>query len=146
MRWKSLGLLGALVALSLCLTPALADESPAAEKGPIAPKAGTPEATLRDGLRLIADGKFDQWVARYCHKQKLCPTPQATKSLKRYNLVAAQRLVSHCLKGDKKDQLEITRRVEEGEDLKLFLACHAKGMPRPFTLRKDGDAWKFRRI
>ncbi len=139
-----------LLALTVVLTaalvlPATAAENPSAAKTET-PKAGSPEAVVLGGLQLIVDGKLDKWVKTYCHKDKLCPTPQATKSLKRYNLAAARRVVHHCLKGPKKDQLEVTRRVEEGKDLKIFLQCNPKGSPRPFTLRKDGDAWKFRRI
>ena len=109
-------------------------------------KAQTPEGVLLEGLRLIADGDFDAWVARYCHKDKLCPTAQAIKSVKRYNLPAVQRIVPGCLAREKKGALEITRRDRQGDELKLFVQCSDKGMPRPFTLRKEGDAWMFRRI
>ena len=137
-------------ALMLLTWPATAQEAPPkappAEDGLLTPEAGTPEWIILDGLRLIADGKFDAWVKRYCHKDKLCRSKQATKSIKQYNLKAASRLVGYCLKGEKKDKLKITRRVEKGEELKLFLACNVNGMPRPFTLQKEAGEWKFRRI
>ncbi|MDP6946288.1 MAG: hypothetical protein QF464_19220 [Myxococcota bacterium] len=150
MRSILLTVLAASAALTITLTPpAEANSAPPTargHKGLVTPAPDTPEGVLLAGLRLIADGQFDQWITRYCHMAKLCPTPQAQKSLKRYNLTAAQRVVGGCLKGDKKDQLRITRRVAEGAESKFFLHCSDKGMPRPFTLMKEGDAWKFRRI
>ena len=150
MRSILLTALAAFAALTITLAPpAEADvAAPTAhgKKGLVTPAPDTPESVLLAGLRLIADGQFDQWITRYCHMDKLCPTAQAKKSLKRYNLAAAQRVVGGCLKGDKKDQLRITKHVEEGAKLKFFLHCSDKAMPRPFTLMKEGDAWKFRRI
>lgn len=175
MRSPLLGLFGALTAFTLCLTPADAQEkappatdkaAPAKDKAPpakdkkapgkdekapvddglTAPEAGSPEAALLDGLRLIADGKFDQWIERYCHTEKLCRSPQATKSIKRYNLTAANRLVPFCLKGEKRDKLKITKQAAKGDELKLFLGCHGGAMPRPFTMVREAGAWKFRRI
>ena len=112
----------------------------------VVPKAGSPEHTLLEGLKLIADGHFEHWVTRHCHHGKLCTTPQAIKSLKHYNLRAAQKLVPQCLRGESRDALHVTRMSQEGLELKLFLACHPKGMPRPFTLEKEKGVWKFRRI
>jgi len=150
MRPLLLTLFAALAALTIVLTPPAAavdkPTKPAVDDGLTTPEAGSPEWIILDGLRMIVDGKFDQWIKRYCHTGKLCRTPQATKSVKRYNLAAAHKLVGYCLKGEKKDKLKITRRVEQGEELKLFLECNVNGMPRPFTLQRDGGAWKFRRI
>jgi len=110
------------------------------------PQKGSAEEALRDGLKLIAAGEFKRWRERYCHEDKLCRTKEATKSLFAFNLPAAQKLVAHCLRGEQDEGLSITRRVSRGEELKLFLACNPKGMPRPFSLEKEGRAWKFTKI
>ena len=121
---------------------------PAEEKadGLVTPEAGSPEHVVLQGLKLIESGKFDRWVKRYCHAGKLCVTPMAIKSLKAFNLKAVQKLAPHCIRGKGKDQLHITRREQVGSELKLYIRCRADGMPRPFTLEREANAWKFRRI
>jgi hypothetical protein len=138
-----IGLIPATSVWAEAPTPTPADET---ADGLVTPTAGTPEHVILEGLKLIADGKFNRWVKRYCHRGKLCLTSQAIKSLKEFNLKAARKLVPHCLRGDARDKLRITRREEKGRELKLFLACRADGMPRPFTLEREGEVWKFRRI
>jgi hypothetical protein len=138
-----IGLLPTTVTWADTARPAPAEENTDAL---VTPKAGTPEHILLEGLRLIADGKFNRWITRYCHKSKLCLTPIAIKSLKEFNLKAARKVVPHCLRGEARDKLLITRREEVGSKLKLFLKCHADGLPRPFTLEREDGVWKFRRI
>ncbi|MGB0591461.1 MAG: hypothetical protein ACPGU1_17445 [Myxococcota bacterium] len=142
----TLSLIGCLTAPVIWAAPLAETEKEEVNEGLITPLKGTPEFVVLEGLKLIADGKFNRWVKRYCHKAKLCLTPMAVKSLKEFNLKAARKLVPHCLRGKARAKLHITRREEVGNELKLFLACHADGMPRPFTLEREGGAWKFRRI
>jgi hypothetical protein len=114
---------------------------------PTAPAAGTPEATILAGLKLIRDGKFDAWMAQHCHQGDLCHNNNARKSLKKYNLPAMQRVAPDCIKAG--DKLEITRvdgNPATDEQVKVFALCNPKGMPRPFTMKKEGSAWKFRKI
>lgn len=129
------------IALALLLTTtALADRVKA-------PKAGTAHHALLDGLSLLKDGKFDAWIDRYCHPDKLCFSAGSKKSLLRYNLPAIKRLAPQCIKDG--DSLEITRTdgdPAKDEAVKIFVLCNPKGMPRPFRLRKKGARWMFERI
>ncbi len=111
----------------------------------VTPDKGSPEAALLAGLELIKDGDFDKWVDTLCHKGDLCYNGNAIKSVKKYNLPAMKRLAPQCIKDGGK--LKVTRKDDMGDGyFKIFAECNPKGMPRPFHLKKEGKAWKFKKI
>ena len=136
--------LATLLITLVLLVPASAS---AVDGKTIKPKAGTPHHALLDGLKLIRDSKFDAWIERYCHTEDLCFSETSKRSLRKYNLPAIHRLASHCIKGG--DALKITRTdgdPAKDDQVKLFVECNPKGMPRPFTLKRQGKAWKFKKL
>ena len=106
-------------------------------------KAGSVYQSVLHGLRLIHAGNFDGWISGYCHSDQ-CTTLNARRALKRYNLPALKRRSPHCLRGPSKMTLEVTRtdKLPAGA-IKIFVKCHPKGSPYPFTLKKDGAKWKW---
>ena len=123
-----------------------------AEKGPEKPmdRAGqqtdleAAKAVLVEGLKLIKDGKFDEWISDYCAKT-YCTTKQAKKSIKHYNLTAMKRIVGKCLGTD--NVLNVTK-VKDKKDgsKKIFVQCHPQGMPKPFHMVKTDAGWRFNKI
>lgn len=115
------------------------------------PKADTPYFALLEGLKLIKAGKYDEWVEKWCHKQDLCKDAKSISTLKKYNIMMQNRLLNEkdsCLKG-KEDTLIVTRTMgdpQKAQKLKIFLECKAKSMPRPYTLKKEGQNWRFERL
>jgi len=113
---------------------------------PVKPDAGTVYAALYDGLKLVADGKFDGFIDKFCSKDKLCPTDQAIGSLKKYNLPAAQRQAPKCLKGANLEVTKVEGDPEKDDNLKIFIQCDERGMPRHYQMVKEGGARKFKNI
>ena len=111
-----------------------------AEKAdPPAPSATT---TLVEGLKLIRDNKFDDWIAKHCSPTKLCLNDNSKRSLKTYNLPAMQRRSKHCLKAG--DTVTITRTDEiSADEVKVFVQCEETAMPVPFRLGKENGRWYF---
>lgn len=131
--------------LALTLGLVLAGGSASAELVK-SPAAGTMEFALLDGIKLIKAGKFDDWVSKYCSKDKACITSNSVASYKRYNLPAKQRRAPACMR-ENETALDITK-VEDQSDgsKKVFVKCNEDGMPLPFYLIKEGDTWRFAAI
>jgi len=109
------------------------------------PAVDTPHGTIVAGLKLLRDGKFDDWIGKYCSKDKKCFNDQANGNLKRYNLPAMQRRAKNCVKDG--DSIEVTRTDKISEtELKIFVQCETTAMPIPFWLIKESDGWKFSNI
>ena len=141
--------LGAAVAATLALSaPAGATRSTVEAKLVTSPAESSPEYVVVKTLELIKAGNFDGFIAKYCHKGKLCTTGQAKSSLKRYNLPSLQRLAPKCLKaGGAIDVTRVKGDPAKDVEVKVFITCDPRGMPRPFTLRNDEDGkWKHSRI
>ncbi len=114
---------------------------------PTAPAAGSPEATILAGLELIRDGKFGKWMSKHCHTEDLCHNANSRKSLEKYNLPAMKRLAPKCIKaGGKLDVTRVNGDPKTDQQVKIFVVCDPAGMPRPFTMKKQGSAWKFKKI
>lgn len=117
-----------------------------------APPADSIHHALIDGLKLVKADDKDQWEKKYCSKEKLCHNENARKSLYRYNWPAMQRLLDKpgdesCLKPD--GGVEVTRTdgdPAEDDEVKVFIQCHPKSMPRPFTMVKEDGAWRFGKL
>lgn len=107
------------------------------------PAPGTMESTLLEGLKLIRDGKFDDWVSKYCGKRTLCWNNAKIAEYKRYNLPASKRIVGACLREDG-HAIDIDR-VEPQDDgsKKVFIKCRPDASPRPYYLEKEGEKWVF---
>jgi len=134
----------ALFAIALML-PAMAS---AGKSKLVTPKEGTYLYALVQGLTTIKDGKFDEWIDKFCHPDDLCYTENAKKSLLKYNLPAIKRIAGQCLKDAPK--MKVTRTdgdAAKGDtEIKVFVECDPKGMPRPFRLKLHGKDWKFKSI
>jgi hypothetical protein len=126
------------IALSLLATPASAESR---ESTP-----STPESALVGSLKLLRDGKFDDWIKTYCSKAKLCLNDNSISSLKRYNLPAKQRRAAACLRQDG-SAVEVNR-VDDlsATEKKVFINCEPTAMPVPFFLIKEGERWLFSAI
>lgn len=110
------------------------------------PAAGTIEAALLDGLKLIKYGKFDDWVSKSCSKEKACTTSNSILSYKRYNLPAKQRRAPACLR-ENETALDIKNIEDQGDgSKKVFVNCEATATAIPFYLIKEGDNWRFSAI
>jgi hypothetical protein len=110
------------------------------------PTAGTAEAALLDGLKLVKNGKFDDWVSKYCSKEKACATSDSIMSYKRFNLTMMQRRAPACLR-ENDTALDINKILDEGDGSKtIYLRCEATTIPVPFNLIKEGDSWRFSKI
>jgi len=131
-----------LIALSLSLFAPVA-----LAKGPT-PQTATHEKTLVEGLKLIRDNKWDDWMQRHCSTNKLCLNDNSKKSLKTYNLPALQRRINRgCLKSG--DTIKVVRtdgNPASDTVLKIFIECETTAMPVPFHLVKEGDKWTFSKI
>lgn len=109
------------------------------------PALDTPHGVIIDGLKLIKEGKFDNWIEKHCSKEKKCFNAQTNSALKRYNLPAMKRRADKCIKEG--DSIEVTRTDKISEtELKIFVQCEPTAMPVPFWLIKEGAAWKFSNI
>lgn len=132
--------------VTACATLLVLGLSATASAKPVAPEAGTVYETLYNGLKAVADGKFDVFVDKFCSKDKLCPTDQAIASLKRYNLPAAQRQAPKCLKGANLEVTKVDGDPASDDNVKIFIQCDERGMPRPYQLVKEGGKWMFKNI
>ncbi len=103
---------------------------------------GTPESTLLEGLKLIRDNKWDDWMSKYCSKDKLCLNDNSRRSLKTYNLPAMQRRSGKCIKADGK---LVVKRTEEiaPDQKKIFIQCEDTAMPVPFYIGLENGKWQF---
>ncbi|MBP7585628.1 MAG: hypothetical protein KBA61_16410 [Spirochaetes bacterium] len=111
------------------------------------PDQASPHYALIEGLKLIKNGQFDKWVSTWCSKTELCYNNNSVQSLKRYNLPVQQRRAGQCLKGNGAS-IQVTRtdgNPAKDSQVKIFILCEPKGMPRPYTLIKD-NGWKFKSI
>lgn len=127
--------------LILALSSAFLFGGVANAEAPAAPAEA--KAALLEGLKLVRDNKWDDWF-KLCSPTKLCHNANSKSSLKTYNLPALQRRMGECIIND---DITITRVDEVGQDdLKLFVDCGAKQMPKPFRLGKENGKWLFRSI
>lgn len=109
------------------------------------PTLDTPQGVIVEGLKLIKDGKFDDWITKHCSKDKKCFNAQTNSALKRYNLPAMQRRAGKCVKDG--DTIEVTRTEKISEtELKIFVQCETTAMPIPFYVIKEGKDWHFSNI
>jgi hypothetical protein len=132
----------ALIAVFMILAPSEARAQPADELPP-----DSPQYAIREGLKLIRDGKFSDWMTRWCSPTELCTTDIQRKSLKKFNLPAMQRLAPDCLKGEG-NTVQVTK-IEgdpvKDKSVKIFIQCNPKGSPRPFHMIRE-DGWKFMKL
>lgn len=106
------------------------------------PAAGTPEDTIVQTLKLLKDGKLDEFISTYCDPN-YCNTGNL-ESLKAYALKHAAEHAKDCLREG--DTLEVTR--VKGDFTKdsratIYVRCEPDRMPVPtnFTKQPDGS-WK----
>jgi hypothetical protein len=110
------------------------------------PEAGTFQAAIVDSLKLLKDNKFDDWIRKYCSKEKLCFNQNSERDLKRYNLPAKSRRAAACLREDGAG-IDIQRVEDISEtEKKVFLNCEKTAMPVPFYVVNEGGKWLFSSI
>ena len=120
--------------------------TPAFAKRVTNPETSSMEGTLIRGLKLLKDGKFDEWIDKLCSKEHRCFHENAKRDLKRFNLPAKQRRAPNCLK-DGGNAIEIDRVEDIGKDRKkVFLKCEETAMPLPFFLIEENGKWMFSEI
>ena len=128
---RSISVLFAATVVALAL-PALA----------AAPAAGTPEDTIVQSLKLLKDGKLDDFIAKYCDPN-YCNTGNL-ESLKAYALKHAAEHAKDCL--HEGDTLEVTRvKGDFTTDTRatIYVRCEADRMPVPTNFAKQADGtWK----
>lgn len=112
------------------------------------PPTASHELTLVDGLKLIRDNKWDDWMNKHCSTNKLCLNANSKKSLKTYNLPAMQRRIQRgCLKsGDTIKVIRTEGNPSSDEVLKVFIECETTAMPVPFHLVKENGKWLFSKL
>jgi len=104
-----------------------------------------PETTLLEGLKLIRDNKWDDWLGKLCSPSALCLSDNSKKSLKTYNLPATQRRAKNCVKAD--GTIKVTRTDDlSPQSKKIFVQCEETAMPVPFTLGLEGGKWYFQSL
>ena len=135
-----------ITAFAALLTLGLGALGSSASAKEVTPEKGTIYESLYNGLKAVADGKFDVFVDEYCSKDKLCPTSQAIKSLKKYNLPAAQRQAPKCLRGTKLEVKRLDGDPDKDEMVKVFIQCDERSMPRPYQMVKEKGKWMFKNI
>jgi hypothetical protein len=117
---------------------------PVAAAGLASPETGTPEWAIRESLRLLRDGKPDEWIANFCDPTKC--TGDNTEELKTYDLHRATVNAPKCLHGDEEGIL-VTRMDGDPQvdaTLKIFIQCEDSRMPVPATMKKRADGrWLF---
>jgi hypothetical protein len=102
----------------------------------------TAEQTLLEGLKLIRDGKVDEWISKFCSPDKLCVNDNSKKSLKTYNAPAMGRRAKHCVKEDGTIKISRTDEISPDE-FKFFVDCEKTAMAVPFRLGKFNGKWYF---
>lgn len=132
-----------LLAAPLALVFATAPASAEVVKNP---EAGTFQAALIDTLKMLKDNKFEDWIKKYCSKEKLCFNQNSERDLKRYNLPAKSRRANACLREDGA-AIDIQRVEDISEtEKKVFLNCEKTAMPVPFFVVNEGGKWLFSSI
>lgn len=131
-----------LIALSSSFLLSVPGASALAKDGdPVAP----PETVLLEGLKLIRDNKWDEWMSKHCSTEKLCLNENSKKSLRTYNLPATSRRAKNCVKADGTIKIDHIDEIDATEK-KFFVQCEETAMPVPFRLGLEKGRWVFRSI
>ena len=56
------------------------------------------EAQIVDSLKLIKDGKFDEWRTTHCHPERCDTSSPAWEQMKNFNLKTSQKTAGNCLR------------------------------------------------
>jgi hypothetical protein len=138
-----------LLTTALAETPAAAAETRSVtlptgktiEAKVIAPEADTLEGMTVTAMKLVEEGKHDEWISQFC-APSMCEGPDTVVSVKRLNLASAQRTVKSCHEGD---NLVVTKvKGDRAADTRvtLYTWCGDGRMPAPVTWEKVGENWK----
>lgn len=124
-RFAALGLLLAGLA-----TPALADEA--------ADKKVT--AAIVETIKMTSAGQLDQWIEKYCHKER-CRDTAAKNELKNYQLKSAQKWSKACLlEGDKIEVKQRKGEVTDSNGALWYLKCEGRQLGVPVRAKYDKEA------
>ncbi|MBN1130999.1 MAG: hypothetical protein JXA71_18565 [Chitinispirillaceae bacterium] len=122
--------------------------TPASSQMVTSPPQTSPHYALLEGLKLIKENKFDDWISFWCSAQDLCFNATSISSLKKYDLPALARLAPDFLKNNG-TAIHVSR-IEGNPQtdvlVKIFLLGKAGSMPKPFTMIKRNNSWKFYRL
>lgn len=115
------------------------------ETGMMKPARGSVYAFLLEGLKLLADGDVESWIAGYCDGLRLCKNEAELAMIRNYRAPLQEKIAPTCLK-DGERALDIARVIGDPEvdiAVKIYLVCDPQVPPRFYSLRKTADYWFF---
>jgi hypothetical protein len=126
--------------------PALAADPPGAKPAPVtvsAPTAGSPEEAVLASLKMLKEGKAEQWMDTWCDPTR-CSNKDQREDMLTYSLKRAMTDASLCLHGDKDDAI-LVKRIDgdpaKDTRIKVFIDCSSP-ISTPATLLKVDGKWK----
>lgn len=110
------------------------------------PAAGSPEEAVLESLKLMRDGKADEWMSKWCQPGH-CDTEGQKEDLRAHMLKQAMMSSKNCLYKDAAglDGIKIKRvSGDPAKDtaIKLYVECTHTQYPPPAALIKVDGAWK----
>ena len=99
------------------------------------------EAQIVDSLKLIKDGKFEQWRTAHCHPERCDTASPAWDQMKNFNLKTSQRTAGSCLKADNQIWVVKKQVIEPDKKIKVFISCDESSFPSPSFHEKVNGKW-----
>tara|TARA_R110000782_G_scaffold245201_1_gene331897 strand:- start:734 stop:1162 length:429 start_codon:yes stop_codon:yes gene_type:complete len=129
----------------LCTALILSSEALSADQGLIKPKKGTVYYSLMEGLKLLAVGDIEQWIATHCDGIRLCSNGSAMRDIRNHKAKLQEKIASSCLKngGESLHVDHVVGNPEIDIAVKIYLVCDENGPPRFYSLRRTVDYWFF---
>lgn len=127
---------------SLILILALFTTVPAQAERLISPDEETPERALLDAVRAVADGRFESFIAEFCHPGSLCVNPSALIRVQRDILPKIQAKLQRCLHGEQRS-LEVlgVDGDREDPDARLVFGLDCDGQPHTVQVHRFRARW-----
>lgn len=110
------------------------------------PAAGSPEEAVLETLKLMRDGKADEWMAKWCQPGH-CDSEGQKEDLRAHMLKQAMLSSKNCLYKDAAgaDGIKVKRvagNPATDSAIKLYVECTHTQYPPPAALVKVDGAWK----
>ena len=109
------------------------------ETGPAAAKSV--EAQVVDSLRLIRDGKFEEWRTHHCHPERCDKASPAWEQMKNFNLTTSKKTAASCLQAENEIWVVKKQVIEPDKKIKVFVFCGETSMPSPSFHEKVNGKW-----
>jgi len=116
-----------------------------ADQGLIEPKKGSVYYSLLEGLKLLAVGDIEEWIASYCDGMRLCNNAPELNNIRNHRAQLQQKIAPACLKkgGEALHVDYVVGNPEIDIAVKIYLICDETGPPRFYSLRRTVDYWFF---